>query len=157
MSRSTVNLPELVQSVVDAHRDERGPLLVVLQELQERLGRLDPEVVPLVAAELNLSRADVHGVVAFYRDFHSDPHGRAVLRICRAEACKSVGAEDLVAQVETTLGVKTGETTPDGAVTLDQVFCLGNCALGPAAQVNGRLYGRLTPDRVLDVMRRAAS
>lgn len=157
MSRATVDLPDVVRSVVDAHRHERGPLLVVLQEIQERLGCLDPEVVPLVAAEMNLSRADVHGVATFYRDFHSEPHGRALIRICRSEACKSMGAEDLVVQVETALGVKTGETSPDGSVTLDQVFCLGNCALSPAAQINGRLHGRLTPDRVLDIARRDAS
>ncbi|MGW1681566.1 NADH-quinone oxidoreductase subunit NuoE family protein [Saccharopolyspora sp. NPDC002376] len=157
MSRAAVNLPEMVRSIVDAHRHERGPLLVVLQEIQDRLGWLDPDAVPLVAAEMNLSRADVHGVVTFYRDFRSEPPGRVVLRICRAEACKSVGAEDLAARLETALGIKTGETTPDGSVTLDQVFCLGNCALGPAAQVNGRLHGRLTPDRVLDVVRREVS
>lgn len=157
MNRAAVQLPDLVRSIVDAHRDERGPLLVVLQEIQARLGWLDPEVIPLVAAELNLSRADVHGVATFYRDFHSAPPGRVTLRICRAEACKSVGAEDLVARAESALGVKMGGTTPDGSTTLDQVFCLGNCALGPSAQVNGRVYGRLEPDHVLDVVRRAAS
>lgn len=157
MSRATANLPEVVRSAVDGHRHERSPLLVVLQEIQDRLGWLDPDAVPLVAAEMNLSRADVHGVVTFYRDFRSEPPGRTVLRICRAEACKSVGAEELVAQLETTLGVKTGETAPDGSVTLEQVFCLGNCALGPAAQIDDQLHGRLTPDRVLDVVRKDAS
>ena len=148
-----MNLPELVRSVVESHRNARGPLIVILQEIQDRWGFLDPEVVPLVAAELNLSRADVHGVVTFYRDFHDTPHGRVTVKLCRAEACKSVGAEKLVADLESAFGIRVGETTADGATTLDQVFCLGNCALGPAAQINGRLHGRLDRDRVLDVVR----
>ena len=146
------NLPELVRSVVRAHRDERGPLIVVLQELQNRLGYLDPDLVPLVAAELNLSRADVHGVVTFYRDFHAEPQGRVTLRVCRAEACQSMGAEALVKQLEQTYGVKMGQTAPDGSITLDQVFCLGNCALGPSAQVNGRVYGRVDRDRIAEIV-----
>ena len=152
MNPATINLQELVRSVVESHRNSRGPLLVVLQEIQDRLGFLDSEVVPLVAAELNLSRADVHGVVTFYRDFRSERPGRTTVRLCRAEACQSVGAEDLVAAVEQAFGVKVGQTTPGGSVTLDQVFCLGNCALGPAAQVNGRLYGRLDLDRVVGIV-----
>lgn len=146
------NLPELVRSVVRAHRDERGPLIVVLQELQNRLGYLDPDLVPLVAAELNLSRADVHGVVTFYRDFHAEPQGRVTLRVCRAEACQSMGAEALVKQLEHSYGVKMGQTAPDGSITLDQVFCLGNCALGPSAQVNGRVYGRVDRDRIAEIV-----
>ncbi|MDQ0994254.1 NAD(P)H-dependent oxidoreductase subunit E [Streptomyces sp. V3I7] len=157
MNRTEMNLPELVRCVVDAHRQEPGPLLVVLQDIQDRLGYIDPDVVPLVAAELNLSRADVHGVVTFYRDFRSRPPGRTTVRVCRAEACRSVGAEDLLAGLEQTLGVRAGQTTPDGSVTLDQVFCLGNCALGPAAQVNGRLYGRLDRDRLAGMVQREAS
>lgn len=153
MSQATVSLPQLVRSVVDRHRHARGPLLVVLQEIQDHLGYVDPEVVPLVAAEMNLSRADVHGVVTFYRDFRSEPPGRTVVRVCRAEACQSVGSEELLRTLENALGVKVGQTTPDGSTTLDQVFCLGNCALGPAAQINGRLYGRLDADRVLSVVR----
>jgi formate dehydrogenase subunit gamma len=153
MNQATVNLPELVRSVVDSHRHLRGPLLVVLHEIQHRLGYIDPEVVPLLAAELNLSRADVHGVVTFYRDFRSEPPGRVALRVCRAEACQSMGAESLVAQLEQWLGIKVGGTTPDGSTTLDQVFCLGNCALGPSAQINGRVYGRLDRDRVIDIAR----
>jgi formate dehydrogenase subunit gamma len=153
MQATTTELAELVRSVVAEHRDERGPLLLVLQTLQERLGRLDPAVVPLVAAELNLSRADVHGVVTFYHDFHAEPHGRVTVRLCRAEACTSVGATELVDRVQAALGVAIGETSADGSVTLDQVFCLGNCALGPSGQVNGRVHGRLDLDRVLDAVR----
>jgi formate dehydrogenase subunit gamma len=157
MNHATLNLPELVRSVVDQHRHERGPLLVILHDIQHRLGYIDPDVVPLVAAELNLSRADVHGVVTFYKDFRSEPAGRVKVQMCRAEACQSVGAEQLVAQLEQWLGVKVGQTTPDGSTTLDEVFCLGNCALGPSAQINGRVYGRLDLDRVVDIARTEGS
>ena len=153
MNHATVNLAELVASVVDSHRHTRGPLIEILHHIQHRLGYIDPEVVPLLAAALNLSRADVHGVVTFYRDFRSEPAGRVTLKICRAEACQSMGAEKLVARLEQWLGIKVGQTTPDGATTLEQVFCLGNCALSPSAQINGRVYGRLDPDRVIDVVR----
>ena len=157
MNHATVNLPELVRSVVDQHRHERGPLLVILHAIQDRLGYIDPDVVPLLAAELNLSRADVHGVVTFYKDFRSEPAGSLKLQLCRAEACQSVGAEQLVAQLEQWLGIKVGGTTPDGSTTLDQVFCLGNCALGPSAQINGRVYGRLDRDRVIEIARAEGS
>jgi formate dehydrogenase subunit gamma len=152
MNHATVNLAELVSDVVDRHRHQRGPLLAILHDIQDRLGFVDPEVVPMLAAELNLSRADVHGVVTFYKDFRSAPPGRVTVKVCRAEACQSVGAEHLVAQLERRLAIKVGETTPDGTTTLDQVFCLGNCALGPSAQINGRVYGRLDPDRVVDIV-----
>lgn len=157
MSQTAANLPELVRSMVDLHRQERGSLLVILREIQDRLGYIDPEVVPLLASELNLSRADVHGVVTFYRDFRSQPPGGTTVRICRAEACQSVGAEELLAHLEATFGIRAGQTTPDGSTTLDQVFCLGNCSLGPAAQVNGRLYGRLDRDRLVGIVGGEAS
>jgi formate dehydrogenase subunit gamma len=157
MNHPTETLPQLVRSVVDAHRHLRAPLIVVLQALQDRLGYIDHDLIPLVATELNLSRADVHGVVTFYRDFRSAPVGRMTVRVCRAEACQSVGAEALVAAVERALGVKVGQTTDDGSTTLDQVFCLGNCALGPSAQINDRVYGRLDADRVMGIVRTEAS
>jgi formate dehydrogenase subunit gamma len=157
MNSPTVDLPALVRSVVAAHCGQRGPLLEILHELQERLGYVDPAVVPLVARELNLSRADVHGVATFYKDFRTQPPGRTSLMVCRAEACQSVGAEQLIGQLEQRLGVKVGGTTPDGSTTLDQVFCLGNCALGPSAQVNGRVHGRVDADRVAELLRKADS
>jgi formate dehydrogenase subunit gamma len=153
MSRSTADWQELVRSAVDGHRGERAPLLLVLNDIQDRLGYIDAEVVPLVATELNLSRADVHGVVTFYRDFRTEPAGRITVRLWRAEACQSMGAEQLAADVERALGVNLGQTTVEGSITLDQVFCLGNCALGPAAQINGRLHGKLNLDRVLNIVR----
>ncbi|XVU28821.1 formate dehydrogenase subunit gamma [Actinoplanes sp. CA-054009] len=137
-----------MRALVAAHRGDRGALLPILHRIQAEFGYVDPDVVPVLAAELNISRADVHGVVTFYSDFRSEPAGQTVLKLCRAEACQSVGAERLVAHAEQVLGVKVGQTTPDGSVTLEQVFCLGNCALGPAGQVNDQVRGRLSPERL---------
>ncbi|RZQ60084.1 formate dehydrogenase subunit gamma [Amycolatopsis suaedae] len=141
------SIAERVRAVVEEHRGDRGALMPILHDLQEEFGYIADEMVPALARELNLSRADVHGVVTFYTDFRSEPAGTTVVKLCRAEACQSVGAERVVAHAEQTLGSKLGKTTADGAVTVEQVFCLGNCALGPAAQVNGRMYGHVTPER----------
>ena len=139
---------EVARSVVAAHRGDRGALLPILHGIQHALGHVPTEVVPVVAAELNLSRADVHGVVSFYKDFRRTPPGRSVVGLCGAEACQAVGSEALAEEVERRLGVERGATRPDGAVTLDEVFCLGNCALGPAAIVDGRVLGRVTADTI---------
>lgn len=136
-----------VRAIAAAHAGERGPLLVILHAVQEELGCIDAEAVPVLADALNLSVAEVHGVVSFYKDFRSTRPGRATVKICRAEACQAVGADALVEHAKTRLGVGFGATTSDGAVTLDEVFCLGNCALGPSVQVDGRLYGRVGPER----------
>jgi formate dehydrogenase subunit gamma len=142
------SLPDRVRAVIDAHRGDRGALMPILHGLQAEFGYVSQEMVPIVAHELNLSRADVHGVITFYHDFRSEPAGRTVVRLCRAEACQSVGAEKLVEHAQQVFGIKLGQTTPDGTVTLEQVFCLGNCALGPAAQINGRMHGRLDENRL---------
>lgn len=136
-------LEQRVRAVVAEHRGQRGALLPILHALQAEFGYLDQAALPVVAAELNLSRAEVHGVVTFYHDFRQTPGGTTTVRLCRAEACQSVGAERLAQHARQRLGVGFGETTADGAVSLEQVFCLGNCALGPAVQVNGRLHGRV--------------
>ncbi|MEU4131110.1 formate dehydrogenase subunit gamma [Streptomyces wuyuanensis] len=153
VERPTEQAPEgspedRVRAIVAAHRGERGALLPVLHSVKEELGYVDPAVIPVLAAELNLSRADVHGVVTFYEDFRQSPPGRRTVRICRAEACQAVGAANVAERARNRLGVSFGETTSDGEITLDQVFCLGNCALGPAVEVDGRLYGRVTPERL---------
>jgi formate dehydrogenase subunit gamma len=101
-----------------------------------------------VAEQLNLSRAEVHGVISFYKDLRTEPAGRCLVQICRGEACQSVGAEQLVREVGSRLGVVLESTRSDGAVTLEEVFCLGNCALGPSVMVDGRLHGRMTADRL---------
>jgi len=122
--------------------------LPILHAIQDRLGFLPPETAPRVADGLNLSRADVHGVITFYHDFRSAPPGRHVLKICRAEACQAMGAQALEARLKARLGIDFGQTTPDGAITLEPVYCLGNCALSPAVMIDGDLHGRVTPGRL---------
>ena len=146
-----------VREIAVAHRGQRGALLPILHAVQEALGYVPPEAVPVLAEELNLSRADVHGVVTFYHDFRAAPAGRTTVRICRGEACQSVGAERLVGHVRDRCGMSLGETSPDGSLTVEQVFCLGNCALGPAAQVNGRLAGRLNEARLAAILDEAVA
>jgi len=139
--------PDEAERVIGAHAGLRGPLLPVLHALQERFGYLDPRAVPLVAKRLNLSRADVHGVITFYKDFRSELPGALQVRVCRAEACQAVGGHELAEHARAALGVDFGATTSDRAASLDEVFCLGNCALGPSVTVDGRLYGRVDPSR----------
>jgi formate dehydrogenase subunit gamma len=140
-------LEQHVRSAVAAHRDGRGPLLPILHDIQATFGYVDPAVVPILADELNLSRADVHGVISFYHDFRDAPAAGTHVRICRAEACQAAGAEALVAHVKDKLQADIGGTSPDRETTLDQVFCFGNCALGPTVEINGRISGRVTPTR----------
>ena len=119
----------------------------MLHELHDTFGYVDRRGVSVVAHELNLSEAEVFGVMSFYRDFRSEPSGTSVVRICRAEACQSMGADALVAHATERLGVGLGETTADGRLTLQQVFCLGNCALSPAVMMDGEVFGRVDAAR----------
>jgi formate dehydrogenase subunit gamma len=141
------DIAELVRSMAAAHSGDEGPLMLVLHDVQRHFGYIDPSWVQLIASELNLSRAEVHGVISFYSDFRSEPAGLTSVKVCRAEACQSVGANALAAHARESLGIGFGETTADGGVTLDQVFCLGNCALGPTVQVDGMMHGRVDADR----------
>jgi formate dehydrogenase subunit gamma len=132
-----------------------GPLLPILQALQEEFGYVDEAAEPLVAEALNLTRAEVHGVVTFYHDFRRAPAGRHVVKLCRAEACQAAGGDALAARAEARLGVAMGETTPDGGVTLEPVYCLGLCATAPSAMVDGRVVGRLDEQRLDAVLAEA--
>jgi formate dehydrogenase subunit gamma len=147
----------LVRDIAASLRTQRGALLPILHAVQGALGYVPAEAIPVLADELNLSRADVHGVVSFYHDFRSEPAGRTTVRVCRAEACQALGAERLVAHLRDRYGVSLGETSRDGSLTAEQVFCLGNCALGPAAQVDGRLHGRLDENRLSLILEKAIS
>jgi formate dehydrogenase subunit gamma len=139
---------ERVREIVAAHRGERGALLPILHAIQSEYGHIDPQAIPVIAEELNLSRADVHGVVTYYKDFRQQPPGRTTVRICRAEACQAVGSDALAQRVQARLGVAFGETTAGGEVSLESVFGLGNCARGPSVEIGGRLYGRMDGDRL---------
>ncbi len=130
-------------AIIAAHAGTEGPLLPALHALQAAFGHIPAEAVPALAHAFNLSRADVHGVVSFYHDFRDHPAGRHVLRLCRAEACQAMGGDGLAARARARLGVGWGETTADGALTLEPVFCLGLCACGPSAMLDGALHGRL--------------
>lgn len=118
-------------------------LIEILHDLQADLGFIPEAALPALAKALNLSRAEVHGVVSFYHDFHREPGGRHVIKVCQAEACQSMGAEALGALVQKSLKVKFGGTTSDGAITVEKVYCLGNCALSPAIMVDDKLVGRV--------------
>lgn len=155
MGRNEPWSEERVRALIAEHAGKEGPLLPILHAVQEAFGYIPDAAVPLIAGELNLSRAEVHGVVTFYHDFRDKPAGRRVVKICRAEACQSMGADALVAQAERRLGVACGETTEDGAVTLEPVYCLGLCACAPSAMVDGRVSGRLDEAK-LDVLIKGA-
>ena len=118
-------------------------LLEILHDLQEHLGFIPEAALPALAKSLNLSRAEVHGVVTFYHDYRREPAGRHVIKVCRAEACQSMGANELVGMIERYLKVKLGQTTADGAITVEAAYCLGNCALSPAIMVDEQLVGRV--------------
>jgi len=138
---------QAIQEAIAQLRTLDGPLIPVLHRIQEVLGFVPPDGIPLIASELNLSRAEVHGVMSFYHYFRSEPPGRHVIHLCRAEACQSVGAAALEAHAKKTLGIAFHQTTADGAVSLEPVYCLGNCALGPSVMVDNQLEGRVSPRR----------
>ena len=150
MSATAANdsLADRVSEICANHVHLEGPLLPILHSVQEEFGHLPQEALPQIAEALNISRAEVHGVVSFYHDFRESPPGRHVLKMCRSEACQAVGADWSIAAAEAALGVAMGETSADGAVTLEPVYCLGLCACGPAALLNGEVRGRMTPDAV---------
>jgi formate dehydrogenase subunit gamma len=133
--------------VVAANRTRPGALIEILHGVQAELGFIPPAAVPVLAEELNLSRAEVHGVVTFYHYFRHDAPGQQTIRVCQAEACQSMGAEGLTEHVKKRLGIDFHETTPDGRFTLEPVYCLGNCACSPAVMRNEDLCGRVTPER----------
>jgi formate dehydrogenase subunit gamma len=125
-----------------------GALLPILHALQEEFGYVDEAAVPLMAEALNISQAEVHGVISFYHDFRRTPPGKHVLRICRAESCQAMGCGKLIEHVERRAGVKLGGTTPDGNLTIEPVYCLGNCALSPAVMLDGQPFGRVSANVV---------
>lgn len=124
----------------------RGEVLTTaLRNIVDECGYIEPACVNDLAKIFNLSRAEVHGVITFYSDFRTSKPGRQTIRICQAEACQAVGARALTSHVQDVLGIKLGQTTPDGAYSLEGTFCLGLCATGPAAQKDATLYANLTP------------
>jgi formate dehydrogenase subunit gamma len=143
------------RDIAEAHGHMPGALLPILRALQDAFGCVDERAEPIVADVLNLTRAEVHGVVSFYHDFRRKPTGRHLVSLCRAEACQSAGGETLAARAEAALGIASGETTADGKTTLGAVYCLGLCALAPAAMIDGRPVGRLDAKRLGAILKEA--
>ena len=143
---------ERAEKIIDAHRGLAGAALPTLHALQAEFGYIDRAAVQLVADALNLSRAEVHGIVSFYHDFREAPPGGHVLKLCRAEACQSMGAETIADAARDRLQIDWNETTPDGRVTLEPVFCLGLCACAPAAMLDGRVFGRVDRARLASLI-----
>ncbi|MGF7009375.1 formate dehydrogenase subunit gamma [Aminobacter sp. BE322] len=132
-------------------RNLEGPLIPILHGVQEEFGYVPQETLPIIAEALNLSRAEVHGVFTFYHDFRKEPAGRHVLKLCQAEACQSMGSDAIAAQIKQKLGIDFHETTKDGAVTLEPVYCLGLCACAPSAMLDGEVIGRLDADKIDEI------
>jgi len=137
-----------ILAIVERHRHRAGPLIEILHEVQANFGCVPPGTVPVLAHALNLSRAEVHGVVTFYHHFRTRPPGRHVLQICRAESCQAAGGRAIEQHAKKRLGVDFGGTTADGRVTLEAVYCLGLCACSPAAMLDDEVHGRVTPERL---------
>jgi len=147
-----------VDGALARHATRPGPLLPVLHDVQDALGCIPPAAVGRIAQALNLSRAEVHGVITFYHHFRSEPAGRHVVSICQAEACRSMGAEALTAHAEQTLDCKLPGTAADGAITLEPTYCLGLCAMAPSVAIDDDVHARLTPakfDRLVAATRRS--
>lgn len=140
---------ERLHAIIARHAGSEGPLLPILHDVQAEWGMIPEAAQPIIGSALGMSRAEVYGVVSFYHDFREAPAGRHVLRLCRAEACQSMGADALADQVRGALGLDWHETSADGRLTLEPVFCLGLCACAPAAQMDDRLVGRATVQRVV--------
>ncbi len=138
-----------ISAIVDAHMHLEGPLLPILHAVQAAFGYLPDEARAPIADALNITHAELHGVISFYHDFRSKPAGAKVIKICRAEACQAMGANALADEMQKKLGLKWGQTLPNGAVTLEPIYCLGLCACGPAAMVDGQLRGRATADALI--------
>jgi formate dehydrogenase subunit gamma len=148
---------ETVLRIAAALKTRPGCLLEVLHGVQAALGYIPSSTVPLVAEELNISRAEVHGVLTFYHYFRHAPPGRHTLQICRAESCQAMGAETLAEHARRRLGIDFKQTTADGTVTLEPVYCLGNCACSPAVMLDGQPHGRVTRERLDELITAARS
>jgi formate dehydrogenase subunit gamma len=145
MTKTSVNMPK-VQEIINNLKDLPGALLPILHGIKDELGYIPEETIPEIAKGLNLSRAEVHGVISFYHYFRSTPPGKHTIHICRAESCQAMGSVALESHVKQKLGIDYHETTADGAFSLEPVYCLGLCACSPSMQVGGEVYGKVTPD-----------
>lgn len=138
-----------IARIVAAHHDIEGPLLPILHAVQDQFGHVPAAAHASIAAAMNITRAELHGVLSFYHDFRDKPAGRHVLKLCRAEACQAMGAAALADRLRARLAVGWHGTTADGRVTVEPVYCLGLCACAPAAMLDGQVMGRVDDDRIV--------
>ncbi|HEX6993162.1 MAG TPA: formate dehydrogenase subunit gamma [Gammaproteobacteria bacterium] len=148
MEQQSTTTEATIRALAEANAGRPGALLPILHAIQDELGYVPEAAVPIVANVLNLSRAEVHGVVTFYHFFRTRPPGRHTLYLCRAEACQSMGARELERYVKDKLQIDFHETTADGRFSLEPVYCLGNCACSPAVMIDEDVHGRMTPQRL---------
>jgi len=156
-AQAPADLTAQVSAICAAHLGREGPMLPILHDVQHAFGHVPEAALPVIASALNVTTAEVHGVVSFYHDFRDAPAGRHVVKICRAEACQAMGANDLADAAKARLGVDWHGTTPDGSVTLEPVYCLGLCACGPAALVDGVVVGRVDKARLDAILEEAGA
>jgi formate dehydrogenase subunit gamma len=149
MTTETFNKQAAIEII--ASFESRAEMLVqILHGFVARFGWVSEDAIRLLATELNLSRAEVHGVVSYYHDFRTTPPGKHIVKICQAEACQAMGSRELSTHAEETLGVDMHSSNEE--MTLEPVYCLGNCACSPAVMVDGKTYGRVSADRFNDIV-----
>jgi len=154
MNASAVSLEEIVEAAVARHRGKIGALLPVLHSIQDKLGYVPREAVPIMARALNLSRAEIHGVMSFYHDFRDEPAGEHIVHLCRAEACQAMGSRELEQHARERLGIDYHETTADGLFSLEPVYCLGNCACSPSIRIDDEVHARVSAGKFDELLSR---
>lgn len=152
MQPASTEINATVAPIIERWKHEEGPLLPILNGILRELGYVPRETIPTIADALNLSRADVYGVVSFYHDYREKAPGRHVLKLCRAEACQSMSGDAMAEKIQKLLGISFGETTSDGSVTLEPVYCLGLCACAPSAMLDGEVIGRLDDAKAAEII-----
>jgi formate dehydrogenase subunit gamma len=152
MQPASTEITSRTAAIIQELKGLEGPLLPILHGIQEEFGHVPQDALPVIAEALNISRAEVHGVVTFYHDYRSHPAGRHVLKLCQAESCQSMGSDAIAAKLKQLLGIGFHETTRDGSVTLEPVYCLGLCACSPAAMLDGQVIGRLDDEKLDEIV-----
>ncbi|MBB6413462.1 formate dehydrogenase subunit gamma [Mesorhizobium sangaii] len=152
MQPASTEITSRTTAIIQELKGLEGPLLPILHGIQEEFGHVPQDALPVIAEALNISRAEVHGVVTFYHDYRRHPAGRHVLKLCQAESCQSMGSDAIAAKLKQLLGIGFHETTRDGSVTLEPVYCLGLCACSPAAMLDGEVIGRLDDEKLDEIV-----
>jgi len=154
-----MNLSESQRVTIEEHVEtflkKPGALLPLMHAIQDSLGYIPEDSYPIISAAFNLSIAEIHGFVTFYHHFRTSPSGINILQVCRAESCQSMGSEEIESYCKKVLGIDYHETSKDGAITLEPVYCLGNCACSPSVMMNDKVIGRITPEKIDNIIKAA--